>query len=206
MSNISFNPLDKQSLARAVAKALLEKPCVPLPPSESFTGAGIYAIYYTGDFPAYKKISTLNRGGEFRAPIYVGKAVPQGARRGGLGTAATGGTVLYGRLREHAESIEQAGNLRLGDFSFRCLVVDDIWIPLGEQLLIQSFSPLWNRVLDGFGNHDPGAGRRRQQRSPWDVIHPGRPWARILKANKRMGSELLAGIGKFLASWEPQQV
>jgi hypothetical protein len=26
--------------------------------------------------------------------------------------------------------------------------VDDIWIPLGESLLIEMFSPLWNKVLD----------------------------------------------------------
>jgi len=113
---------------------------------------------------------------------------------------------LYNRLREHSESIEQAENLELADFYFRALVVDDIWIPLGEQLLIQSFSPLWNRVLDGFGNHDPGAGRRRQQRSPWDVLHPGRAWARRLRANRRTEAEILAEIGSFLESWEPRAV
>lgn len=81
MSNIPFNPLDKLSLARAVAKALLEKPCHPLPPAESFTGAGIYAVYYTGRFPPYEKIAALNREGKFLAPIYVGKATPQGGRK-----------------------------------------------------------------------------------------------------------------------------
>lgn len=161
MSNVPFNPLDKLSLARAVAKALLEKPCLALPPTQSFTGAGIYSIYYSGPFPPYERISTLNRGKKFLAPIYVGKATPQGGRRGGFELGSVGGTVLYSRLREHGESIEQAKNLDRADFYFRCLIVDDIWIPLGEQLLIQTYSPLWNRVLDGFGNHDPGAGRHR---------------------------------------------
>jgi hypothetical protein len=36
---------------------------------------------------------------------------------------------------------------------------------------------VWNRVLDGFGNHTPGAGRFKQQRSRWDTLHPGRSWA-----------------------------
>ena len=203
MSNIPFNPLDKLSLARAVAKALLERPCHPLPPAESFAGAGIYAVYYTGRFPPYEKIAALNREGKFLAPIYVGKATPQGGRRGGFELGGAAGTVLYNRLREHAETIEQAENLDLADFYFRCLVVDDIWIPLGEQLLIQSFSPVWNRVIDGFGNHDPGAGRQRQQRSPWDVLHPGRAWARRLQPNRKSAPAVLGEIEGFMRTWEP---
>ncbi len=206
MSTVPFNPLDKLALARAVAKAMLEKPCVALPPDEHFTGAGIYAIYYSGRFAAYEKISRLNRNQEFGAPIYVGKAVPKGARRGGFDLGEAAGAVLYNRLREHAESIEQVTNLDLADFSCRYLVVDDIWIPLGEQLLIQTFSPLWNRILDGFGNHDPGAGRTRQQRSPWDALHPGRPWARRLRASRKTDSQILREIDAFLASWQPRQL
>ena len=89
--------------------------------------------------------------------------------------------MLYKRLAEHAASIEQATNIELADFRCRFLVVEDIWIPLAESLLIQMFSPLWNRKIDGFGNHDPGKGRYNQQRSPWDVLHPGRAWAYKLK-------------------------
>lgn len=206
MSHIPFNPLDKQNLARTVAKAMLEKPCAGLPRGQPFTGAGIYAIYYMGTFAAYEKIAALNRGGRFGAPIYVGKAVSKGARRGGFDLAEAAGSVLYNKLREHAESIQQAENLNLDDCACRYLVTDDIWIPLGEQLLIQTFSPLWNRVLDGFGNHDPGAGRTRQQRSPWDVIHPGRPWAKRLRPNKRSKAEILQAIRKFLAGWQPRQI
>jgi hypothetical protein len=39
-------------------------------------------------------------------------------------------------------------------------------------------------VLDGFGNHDPGRGRYDQQKSAWDVIHPGRQWAGKLHEGK----------------------
>jgi hypothetical protein len=58
----------------------------------------------------------------------------------------------------------------------RFLVVGDIFIGLGEQLLIQQFRPLWNRHVAGFGLHDPGAGRHGSKRSEWDELHPGRSW------------------------------
>lgn len=152
----------------------------PLPP-EPFYGAGIYAIYYTGSFDLYAPIAAKNRNGCFESPIYVGKAVPPGARKGGFGLDTDPGPALYKRLAEHAASIEQVSNLSLKDFHCRYLVVDDIWIPLAESLLIEMYSPLWNLVIDGFGNHDPGGGRYNQQKAPWDVIHPGRPWAEKLQ-------------------------
>ncbi len=31
-----------------------------------------------------------------------------------------------------------------------------------------------NKIIDGFGNHDPGKGRYNQLRSRWDKLHPGR--------------------------------
>lgn len=152
----------------------------------------IYAIYYTGGFSLYAKIARRNQNGKFDCPIYVGKAVPKGGRRGVL--AANVGSVLHSRLSEHAGSITQAQNLELADFVCRYLVVDDIWIPLGESLLIQRFSPIWNSTLDGFGNHDPGGGRRKQQRSPWDVIHPGRPWAARLAENRKTKEEITEAV------------
>jgi hypothetical protein len=163
---------------------MLAKPVEPLPPVVAFEGAGVYAIYYLGDFSAYKPIADRNKGNKFGCPIYVGKAVPAGARKGGFGLDAPAGKVLFQRLGEHAESISQAGNLKLDDFRCRYLAVDDIWIPLGESLLIEMFSPLWNKVLDGFGNHDPGSGRYSQQISPWDILHPGREWAKKLKPGR----------------------
>jgi hypothetical protein len=178
---------------------LLSRPAHPLPPGEPFNGAGIYAVYYTGGFSPYAMIAERNRDGRFAAPIYVGKAVPAGARKGGFGLDVPAGLVLYRRLVEHADSIQQATNLAIADFACRYLVVDDIWIPLGESLLIDRFAPAWNRVIDGFGNHDPGAGRYNQQRSPWDVIHPGRKWAMKCAANKRSRQSILDALRAHIA-------
>lgn len=141
---------------------------------------GISAIYYVGSFPAYEPIVTPNRNGESWQPIYVGKAIPKGGRKGGITADASKGTALRDRLRQHAASIEQANNLELQDFHYRCLMVDDIWIPLGENMLIETFKPVWNIVIDGFGNKDPGNRRATQYRSSWDVLHPGRTFAEKL--------------------------
>jgi hypothetical protein len=81
--------------------------------------------------------------------------------------------------------------------------VDDIWIPLGESLLIEGFAPLWNRVLDGFGNHDPGKGRYQQQKSPWDVIHGGRSWADRLQPNSRTEEQLTEIVQEYFARQLP---
>ena len=173
---IPFNPLDKKNLGASVADALLACDACPLGELPAFEGAGVYAIYYVGDFPAYGQISRLNKEGRFLLPIYVGKAVPAGARMGAdLGLSA--GRVLHKRLREHAESIRSVTNLDIKDFYCRFLVVDDIWIPLGESLVISRFTPVWNSLIDGFGNHNPGKGRHAGMRPRWDVLHPGRPWA-----------------------------
>ena len=155
-----FNPLDKRNLGESVADALLQTEASPLPP-EPFIGAGVYVIYYIGSFSAYGQLSAVNRDGQFRCPIYVGKAVPAGARKGGLGLDVAHGQALYKRLPEHAESIKAVQNIDIFDFYCRFLVVDDIWIPLAESMLIERFKPVWNRVLDGFGNHDPGKGSSR---------------------------------------------
>lgn len=193
-----FNPLEKSKLGESVASAMLRQPIMPLPP-EPFVGAGIYALYYIGDFPQYAEIAQKNRDGRYQWPIYVGKAVPPGARKGGFGLGADPGQVLYKRLSEHASSIEQAENLKPTDFQCRYLVVEDIWIPLAESLLIEMFSPLWNRQIDGFGNHDPGKGRYKQRRSNWDTLHPGRPWALKLEPQSRDESKIKEAVGEYIA-------
>lgn len=176
---IPFNPLDKKNLGASVAEALLSKEAHPLGELHQFEGAGIYAIYYTGDFEAYQQVSRLNANGQFMLPIYVGKAIPAGARVGNSADAPAG-KVLFKRLREHADSIRAASNLNIEDFFCRFLVVDDIWIPLGESLIISRFTPVWNSLIDGFGNHNPGKGRHAGMRPRWDVLHPGREWAQRL--------------------------
>lgn len=196
---LPYNPLDKLHIAESVGNAILKQQPGPLPPVEPFLGAGIYAIYYVGPHRAYKPIVAKNQNGRFECPIYVGKAVPKGARKGGLGLAVSAGRALYNRLAEHAESIQQATNLDIEDFRCRHLVVDDIWIPLGEALLIQRFMPVWNIHIDGFGNHDPGGGRYLQRRSSWDVLHPGRGWAEKCAPNGRTEAEILAALAKQLS-------
>ena len=51
--------------------------------------------------------------------------------------------------------------------------------------MIARFGPVWNSIVDGFGNHDPGAGRRAGMVSRWDVLHPGRAWASSLSGARR---------------------
>ncbi len=200
MNDKPFNPLDKKNLGLSVADALLEQVAFRLQDIQKFDGAGVYAIYYAGNFPFYKRISAKNKNGKFNWPIYVGKAVPAGSRKGGYGLDEQPGNVLFKRLQEHLASIEDAENIDTKDFYCRYLVVDDIWIPLGESLLIEKFSPLWNKVLDGFGNHDPGSGRHQQQNSPWDILHPGRAWAVKLKENKKSRAKIVADVEAFFAN------
>lgn len=198
-----FNPLNKKNLGESVAEHLLSFTPEPLPP-EPFLGAGIYAIYYVGDYELYEAISLKNRNGNFNCPIYVGKAVPPGARKGGFGLDLAPGPVMYNRLVEHSTSIDQVVHLDLKDFFCRYLVVDDIWIPLAESLLIEMFMPLWNKIIDGFGNHDPGSGRYNQQRSFWDMLHRGRPWAEKLQDNQMPIADLLDKIKKHIKTYKSQ--
>ena len=102
-----YNPLDKKRLGEQIAAALLAQPINPLPP-EKFIGAGVYALYYVGDFPSYSLLAKRNRNGQYLLPIYVGKAVPEGSRKGGQGLSDTQGLALYKRLNEHAKSISAA--------------------------------------------------------------------------------------------------
>ncbi|GHU18300.1 type II restriction-modification system endonuclease [Betaproteobacteria bacterium] len=194
---IPFNPLDKKNLGASVAEAMLTGKVHPLGNLSEFNGAGIYAIYYTGDFIPYDEIAKRNRKAK-TAPIYVGKAVPAGARKGGGATSATGGRPLFNRLSEHAESIRSVSNLCIDDFSCRFLVVDDIWIPLGESLLIARYSPVWNSLIDGFGNHDPGNGRYNGMRPRWDVLHPGRAWAAKCKERPEMDTDIARDVETYL--------
>lgn len=188
-----YNPLDKWNLARSIETELLSRPRQPLGDQGAIGGAGVYAIYYTGSFPAYAAISGSER------PIYVGKAIPKGGRKGGLGANAAIGRSLQDRLRQHAQTIDQARNLDLADFEARSLVVDDIWIPLGENMLIESFKPVWNVVIDGFGNKTPGARRATQYRSPWDVLHPGRTFADMLAAHPQEAEAFERRVEDFFA-------
>lgn len=173
-----FNSPKFSSIVREAADFFANTPDQWLPP-EKFSGAGVYAIYYRGDFAPYKTLSALNSD-SLKIPIYVGKAVPQGWRTGRVAGIDAGSLNLHGRLREHATSIRLAENLKIEDFPCRFMILGgaetDLISPV-EAELIRLYRPLWNHVMAGFGIHAPGKGRYDQARSEWDVLHPGRGFA-----------------------------
>lgn len=195
---IPFNPLDKKNLGASVAEAMLLRAAEPLGAVKAFKGAGIYAIYYSGSNKAYAALTKMNTGpGGPMIPIYVGKAIPEGGRKGVSLRQTSTTTVLSKRLKEHADSIAATATLDLDHFTCRYLVVDDIWIPLGESLLIAKFSPVWNVLVDGFGNHDPGGGRYNGLRPRWDVLHPGRRWAEKCKERAETDAQIAADVMQY---------
>ncbi|MDR1428539.1 MAG: Eco29kI family restriction endonuclease [Bifidobacteriaceae bacterium] len=180
MTEQPFNPLAIENLEDSLLRAMLARTPCPLGNIDQFYGAGVYAIYYTGTFAPYRDLAEKNREGKFDAPIYVGKAVPSGGRKGLQVVSTSESPALWSRLNQHARSVAEAQNLMLDDFYARWIVTDQIWIPLGESLLIARTAPVWNALIDGFGNHDPGKGRSSGMRSRWDTLHPGRSWAERL--------------------------
>ena len=178
-------------------------PVHTLPPPESFLGTGVYAIYYTGKHPIYKKYAELNRL-SYSYPIYVGKAVPKGWRQARTSdNQVNQSRELYGRLREHSRSINTVQELALEDFSCRFVIFEDAssdMIGTIEAALIKLNMPLWNSTVDGFGIHDPGSGRYKQAKSDWDVIHPGRRWAEKCTGAHTGKADILAGVKAHLKS------
>lgn len=71
-----------------------------------------------------------------------------------------------------------------------------------ESYLINTYRPLWNTTLSGFGINAPGEGRRQQAPSAWDTLHPGRDYARALSGNARDKENLL----KEIALYQPMTV
>lgn len=148
--------------------------------SDRFQGAGVYAIYCISKTGIYSDFYQINRTA-FYLPIYVGKAVPKGWRQARQSkNIDSNGYELNNRLREHSRSIQQGADLNLSDFFCRFMILEgresDL-ISAVEAALIRQYQPIWNTLIDGFGNHDPGKGRYQQAKSDWDVCHPGRPWA-----------------------------
>lgn len=194
-----FNPLAMENLAHSIVTRMMETVPMPLGGVGKFAGAGVYAIYYNGPFGAYEDLAVLNRD-ELVVPIYVGKAVPEGGRRGLETLSHTKTFKLSERIRQHASSVRHANNLDIADFAARWLVVEDIWIPLGESALIREHRPVWNAIIDGFGNHNPGKGRIAGIRSRWDTLHPGRPWAVKYPERDESAADIEQDIREYLRS------
>lgn len=195
MEDKPFDPLSRPVLADSIADQLLKADVHPLPPKVRFIGAGVYALYYSGKFSAYEGIAAINRKGAPTIPIYVGKAIPKGSRKGGVPKS---GNVLFSRLSKHSVSIGHVSNLNLKDFSCRYLVCDEAWITFCEAMLITRFQPLWNVFVQGFGINAPGGGRGKQKKSMWDTLHPGRPEAERLPPNERTAVEIRKMVARFI--------
>ncbi|MCK4849714.1 MAG: Eco29kI family restriction endonuclease [Phycisphaerae bacterium] len=188
-----------ESVIQETIRFMMASPVHPLPPANRFPGAGVYAIYYVGPFEHYQTITAANRR-EATTPIYIGKAVPPGWRVGRAATRATDSVrSLYRRLVEHANNIKAVKNLDVSDFRCRFMILGGIesdLISACEAQLIRRFKPLWNTMVDGFGNHTPGEGRFDQARSEWDVLHPGRAWAARCRGTPPVLEDIVAKIAR----------
>lgn len=183
-----YDPSHPAAAAELIAEKVGRAPRQGLGALEPFWGSGVYALYYSGDHPAYAKISGSD------IPIYVGKADP--AIPHAL-TSRQQGDRLMRRLRDHADSIRESEEhvsaidqdtraatglhpIRLADFHCRYLVLASAFAGAVERNLIRHYAPVWNfetRVCIGFGKHGDSAETRANTRSDWDTLHPGRPWA-----------------------------
>ncbi|WP_169313862.1 Eco29kI family restriction endonuclease [Stackebrandtia nassauensis] len=165
-----FNPLDPTQIGKLLREKLEEQSPHPFPPGR-FLGAGLYAIYWVGDFPLYAPLRDSN------VPVYVGKAE---AGSSSYGYEPDYGTdKLWERIDKHARSVSEVemssdATISRADFRVRFLSLEDAWIVLGERALFREYRPvLWNAIMNGFGSNPPG-GARKNARSVWDTIHPGR--------------------------------
>jgi hypothetical protein len=191
-----FDPSNPKVVGRFVSLALVAQVRHPLAEIPRTYGAGVYAIYYEGQFPLYQPISATE------TPIYVGQAAPllSNAR-----TPKEQGARLCARLADHQKNIRKAeSTLRLDDFQFRSLVVQSGWETAAEDYLIHLFHPIWNSetdILYGLGKHGDDPLTRANKRSPWDTLHPGRGWAAgsvaDAKSAHQIADELQDHFGKY---------
>jgi hypothetical protein len=159
-----YDPLDLKTLAASMAKVVLEQPVHPLAKVPIFEGAGVYILYYTGDYEPYRSITQKNKGRRWDQPIYVGEAARKGARKGGVLAEGPAGKVRFHRLKNHVDSIRTTQNLNVDDFYCRYLALKDFFIPLanhssstatllyGTRLSMVSATRLW--VPDGVVSSD----------------------------------------------------
>jgi hypothetical protein len=195
-----FDPSNPNAVGRIVGITMVAQPRKQLANVERFYGSGVYAIYYSGDFPAYLAISKREH------PIYVGKADPADPASK---TAFEQGDKLSGRLNEHRKNIAKAtSTLRLDDFEYRALVVQTGWQSAAENYLIDLFKPIWNNevgICYGFGKHGDAPETRANLRSPWDTLHHGRDWAhrdpKMMDARPK--AQIVKDIARHLAEYPP---
>jgi Eco29kI restriction endonuclease len=184
--NEKFDPLSLHILSQNLRQALDQSERESFPPEERFVGAGLYALYYNGSLPLYAGRQDRD------VPVYVGKAEAGNSSYGDPFNEDK--PKLYDRIAKHARSVEEVavcgGDLATADFDVRYLLLDDLWIVLGERALLRAYAPvLWNTIMPGFGANPPGAARQNA-RSVWDTIHSGRPRAGALCNRRFTRSEM----------------
>ncbi|MFP3883350.1 MAG: Eco29kI family restriction endonuclease [Actinomycetota bacterium] len=143
---------------RRLAAAVSAARAVPLAEARPPDSSSAYLLYYQGGLPLYQPVVAA------QTPIYVGSA--KNVRR---------------RLGEHRSSIRAVRSLNVADFMARLIETPTHDAAVyAESRLITLYRPVWNLdELAGFGSKHQGLGRiAAQEPSPWDTIHPGRPWAR----------------------------
>jgi hypothetical protein len=195
-----FDPTDPHTAGRVVALTLVAQQRHSLAHIPDFYGAGVYAIYYKGGFPAYAMLQGKDH------PIYVGKADPDNPA---AKDAIKQGTKLSSRLREHAKSIRKARTtLSITDFECRFLIVQTGFQKSAEDYLINFFRPIWNsetKICFGLGKHGDSSDTRGNKRSPWDTLHPGRAWADGTTENQKSAELILDQINNHLAQHRPYE-
>lgn len=193
-----FDPTDPNTAGRVVALTLVAQDRHSLAAIPDFYGAGVYAIYYKGDFAPYANLSGTDH------PIYVGKADPDNPA---AKDAVSQGTKLSGRLNEHAKSIRKAiSTLSIDDFECRFLIVQTGFQKSAEDYLINFFKPIWNsetKICFGLGKHGDSSETRGNKRSPWDTLHPGREWADASTENQKAPALILQQIAAHLVANPP---
>jgi hypothetical protein len=194
-----FDPTDPQTSARVIALTAVAQPRHALTAITPFYGAGVYALYYRGPFAPYKPLSGTEQ------PVYVGKADPSDRD---AGDAVKQGQALFTRLTEHKKSIQQASStLDAHDFDCRFLIVQSGYQAAAEIQLIDFFRPIWNsqtKICQGLGKHGDSATTRANKRSPWDTMHPGRPWADKSSADQKPMHVIVQEIEAHLVKYPPK--
>jgi hypothetical protein len=66
VASAPYDPLDLKTLAESMARVVLEQPVHQQAKVPAFEGAGIYVIYYTGDYEPYKSITQRYQDGRPR--------------------------------------------------------------------------------------------------------------------------------------------
>jgi len=204
----SFDPAHPDTAGRLVALALLAQDKIPMSQIARTYGSCVYAICYTGTHPIYACVS----GSE--TPLYIGKADPKLAD---ARTAGEQGPQLYARLADHRRMIRTVDEyaianglphpLRVEDFQCRRLICATNAQLVAERHLIGTFKPIWNNEIGlcwGISKHGDAAKTRKNKRSPWDVLHPGRSWAMDEALEDKMSPErIVSRVAAHFAKHPP---